>query len=144
MINNKEDFFCSHNRLGYKVKEDKHYFFSCCGRCSFDDEEDGCKPDYFYFEEHAEFQLKMMTQQEKENLYVSYKGIIAFFTVPEPDWKAEMKKCVNSPYYFYTHYFQIKTKEGFKLATTKLNEEQFNEVFESLSSRRFITKKRVR
>jgi hypothetical protein len=44
----------------------------------------------------------------------------------EVDWKTEYKKCINSPYYFYTHYCIINGEQ----ATTTLSEEEFNNLIQ--------------
>jgi len=38
------------------------------------------------------------------------------------DWKEEMQKCLDSPYYFYTNYCKVNNES----ATTRYNEEEFN------------------
>lgn len=46
------------------------------------------------------------------------------------DWKAEMEKCVKSPYYFATNYLTIKNEKRETLPfTTFLTEEEFNNYF---------------
>ncbi len=45
------------------------------------------------------------------------------------DWKEEMDKCIESPYYFYTTYFMVDGKK----ATTFLSEEEFNKSFKLLN-----------
>jgi hypothetical protein len=45
-------------------------------------------------------------------------------------WEKEHKKCVSSPYYFYTNYVEIKEADGtVRKATTKMTEEEFNKAF---------------
>lgn len=39
--------------------------------------------------------------------------------------KEEIKKCTDSPYYFYTTYFMVNGEK----ATTRLSEEEFNRLF---------------
>lgn len=40
------------------------------------------------------------------------------------DWKKELQKCIESPYYFYINYCKV---EGVT-TTTRYTEEQFNEL----------------
>ncbi len=40
----------------------------------------------------------------------------------------EHKKCIESPYYFYTKYFQIHGKP----ATTPMSKEEFNKAIEAM------------
>ena len=37
-------------------------------------------------------------------------------------WEEELRKCKESPYYFFTNYYTVDGKK----ATTRLNEEDFN------------------
>ena len=45
------------------------------------------------------------------------------------DWEEELNKCLKSPYYFYTNYMKVKTKEGIIDLKLKLTEEEFNEKY---------------
>jgi len=42
------------------------------------------------------------------------------------DWREEMQKCLDSPYYFYTEYCKIN---GTQPCTTRYTEEEFNQMF---------------
>lgn len=48
--------------------------------------------------------------------------------VPTKNWDEEKKKCIESPYYFYTTYCLVNGKP----ATTRLTEKEFNEQFKHL------------
>lgn len=45
------------------------------------------------------------------------------------NWEEEYRKCMESPYYFATHYIKIKTKSEIIDFTTTIPEIDFNEMF---------------
>ena len=45
------------------------------------------------------------------------------------DWQEELDKCLKSPYYFYTNYVKVQSKDGVVNATTLLSEEDFNKKY---------------
>lgn len=45
------------------------------------------------------------------------------------NWEEEYRKCIASPYYFYTHHLVILPENIHP--TTRLTEQEFNEVFKA-------------
>lgn len=56
--------------------------------------------------------------------------------------KEEVQKCISSPYYFYINYIIVNDKKG----TTRLNETEFNALWELLQNNQdlYLIKKRRR
>lgn len=45
--------------------------------------------------------------------------------------KKELKKCIESPYYFATNYLLIKTPLGYQAFITKYSEKEFNNFYKN-------------
>lgn len=53
---------------------------------------------------------------------------------PVINWKEELERIKNSPYYFYTNFFIVEGRP----ATTHLNEEEFNKEWENLKNNKSL------
>lgn len=117
--------YYNNNRL--TQKDGRWCMFDCCGRCPIDsdDEAEQCKPSYWFFSDADDNAISQMTHLQRGKLTIGKFEGKAWFRVPEPNWRDEIEKCRNNPYYFFTNYCGINGQ----LATTKLTEQEFNDFF---------------